>query len=180
VRIERNRVERIAPGGGEFSPLELSGVSPAEAIDYGREVWDLAELLCFHDREFIQHAYLVLLKRDCDEKGMSSRLHKLRTGEMSRVETLFRLRYGPEGKQQGTRVRGLERAFLVEKLCGIPVLGILPRYVRALVRLPRLQRDIEEIRGLIAMQKNDSEDSDEVIVDFQNTELQKLYRRLGR
>ena len=179
-RINRNRSERAGPGGGHFSPLKLSGARTAQRSDYRRETWSLDELLCFHDRQFVQNAYLVLLKRDCDMEGLTTRLRMLQSGQLSRVELLFRLRYGPEGKEHGTRVRGLERAFLVDRLCALPLLGILPRFLRALARLPAMQRDIEEIRGLIAMNKNDSDDRDGVIVDFQNTELEKLYRRLGR
>ena len=177
ARIDRNRFE---VGGSGFSPLELGGPSSGEAVDFRRQDWSLAELLCFYDREFVQNAYLVLLKRNCDAEGLEGRLTMLQTGALSRVELLFRLRYGPEGKQHKTRVRGLTRAFMVDRLCRIPVIGLLPRYLRALVRLPAMQRDIEVIRGLIAMQKNDSDERDRKIVAFQNTELEKLRRRLGR
>jgi O-antigen chain-terminating methyltransferase len=158
----------------------LPGGTPGQNLDYRRQEWFLRELLCFYDRQFVQNAYLVLLKRDCDAEGLESRLTMLQSGALSRVELLFRLRYGPEGKQHGTRVRGLLRAFLVDKLCRTPVIGWVPRYLRALLRLPAMQRDVEEMRGLIAMQKNDSDDRDRMIVEFQNAELDKLRRRLGR
>ena len=40
------------------------------------------------------------------------------------------------------------------------------------------QRDIEEIRALMAMQHNDSEDKHRAIVDFQNRELGRVISRL--
>ena len=61
-----------------------------------------------------------------------------------------------------------------------PVLGALPRYLRALVYLPRMQRDIEELRGLIAMHKNALDDRDRAIVDFQNEQLANIVRHLDR
>jgi hypothetical protein len=73
----------------------------------------------------------------------------------------------------------LVRAFAIERLCRIPVIGVLPRYLRALLYLPRMQRDIEQLRGLIAMQKNDLDDRSQAIVDFQNEHLAKILRHLS-
>jgi len=126
----------------------------------------------------VQNAYLVLLKRDADVEGLNARLHKLHTGKISRIELLFRLRYGPEGKQHRTIVRGLLRAFAIERLCAIPVVGVVPRYLRALVYLPRMQRDIEQLRGQIAMHKNDSDDKSQAIADFQNEHFANIIRHL--
>lgn len=182
-RIERNNLQQNRLAGGNsvpFTPLQLPGTSDSPVRDYQRQHWSLAELLAYYDRQFVQNAYLVLLKRDADVEGLTQRLNKLHTGEMSRLEVLFRLRYGPEGKEYKTRVRGLLPAFLLERVCRIPVLGLLPSFVLALVRLPRMKRDIEEIRSLMAMQRNDSEDKSRAIVDFQNSELSRLASRLQR
>jgi hypothetical protein len=182
ARIEQNRfarsdVPRLA--GARFKPLQLAKGGMPVGLDYQRSKWSLAELLAFHDRQFVQHAYLVLLKRDADVEGLNARLNLLHTGQASRVELLFRLRYGPEGKQHGTVVNGLWRAFAIERLCRLPVIGVIPRYLRALVYLPRMQRDIEQLRGLIAMQKNELDDRSQAIVDFQNEHLAKIIRHLN-
>jgi hypothetical protein len=182
TRIEQNRSERsdvLRLAGARFKPLQLAASSGAVGRDYQRKRWSLSELLAFHDRQFVQHAYLVLLKRDADVDGLNARLHMLHTGQTSRVELLFRLRYGPEGKQHGTVVRGLVRAFAIERLCGLPVIGLLPRYLRALAYLPRMQRELEQLRGLIAMQKNETDDKLQAIVDFQNEHLAKIIRHLN-
>lgn len=182
-RIERNRREKFfspSHGKGEFLSLNFSSSASLQGLDYRRQVWFVGELLDCYDRQFVQKAYLALLKRDCDVEGLGDRLRKLQSGEMSRVELLFRLRYGPEGKEQGVRVKGLIRVFLIEKICAVPLLGLLPRYLRALAYLPRMQRELNEIRGLIEMHNNDSNDRDRTIVDFQNVELGKLHRLLDR
>ncbi len=178
ARIDRNRFE--ASGSGVSSRLKLDSSFAGEELDYRRQSWSLAELLHFYDRQFVHNAYLVVLKRDCDIDGLTSRLAMLRSGEVSRVELLFRLRYGPEGKQQGTRIRGLLPALAMDKLCRIPVLGILPRYLRALVRLPNMQRELEEIRGLMVRYKYESEETDRMIMDNQYREMERLRRRLGK
>jgi hypothetical protein len=181
-RIERKqyrRQRRLGLGGLYFSPLQLPGSSQSVGREYQRNDWAVGEFLEYYDRQFVQNAYLVLLKRDADLEGLNHRLQGLHTAEWSRLELLFRLRYGPEGKQHKVRVSGLLRAFALERFCAVPVVGLIPSYVRALLRLPRMQRDVEELRGLIAMQKNDSDDKARAIVDFQNEELTKIIRHLG-
>jgi O-antigen chain-terminating methyltransferase len=183
-RIEQNRsmagdIPRLS--GARFRPLQLTGVSASPVgRDYQRQRWSVGELLGFYDRQFVQNAYLVLLKRDADVEGLNQRLQLLHSGQVSRVELLFRLRYGSEGKLHNTVVRGLARAFLIERICRIPVLGIVPRYLRALAYLPRMQRELEELRGLIAMQKNDADSKSQAIIDFQNEHFERIIRHLGR
>jgi hypothetical protein len=176
-RHDRNDVPRLA--GARFKPLQLAGATAAVGRDYQRQRWSVGELLAYHDRQFVQNAYLILLKRDADVAGLNARLQLLHSGRLSRLELLFRLRYGPEGKQHGTVVSGLVRAFAIERLCALPLIGVIPRYLRALLYLPRLQRDIEQLRGLIAMQKNDADDKSQAIVDFQNEYLAKIIRHLN-
>ncbi|MEM6579947.1 MAG: DUF4214 domain-containing protein [Pseudomonadota bacterium] len=171
------RDERVQLGGKHFRPMQLTKRDNAIARDYQRQTWTLAELLTEYDSRFVQNAYLVLLKRDADADGLNSRLNMLHTGECSRIELLFRLRYGAEGKEHGTAVKGLIRAFLFERICRIPVLGVAPRLLRALLHLPNLQRDLEELRGYVAMQANHLENNDREIVDFQNDQISNLLRR---
>lgn len=178
-RLQRSDVPRLS--GARFKPLQLPGVSVSSVgRDYQRQQWSVGELLGHYDRQFVQNAYLVLLKRDADVEGLNQRLQLLHSGQVSRVELLFRLRYGSEGKAHKTAVKGLIRVFLVERVCRVPLLGVIPRYLRALVYLPRMQREIEELRGLIAMQKNDSDNKDQTIVDFQNEQLERIIRHLGK
>ncbi|MEM8561688.1 MAG: DUF4214 domain-containing protein [Pseudomonadota bacterium] len=160
-----------------FKPLRLARRESVVARDYQRQHWVLAELLSEYDRRFVQNAYLVLLKRDADADGLNSRLRMLQRGACSRVEILFRLRYGAEGKQHGTTVKGLVRAFLVERICRIPILGVAPRLLRALLYLPNLRRDLEELRGFVAMQANELDKNDQEIVDFQNEQFSRMLRR---
>jgi Domain of unknown function (DUF4214) len=181
-RIEQNRVERsdaLRLAGVRFRPLQLGEAATEVEPDYQRQTWSLAEMLRYYDRQFVQNAYLVLLKREVDPDGLKSRLHVLRTGQTSRLELLFQLRYSPEGEQHKTLVKGLLRARLIERLYRLPLIGLIPRYLRALLYLPRMQRDIEELRGLIAMQKNDFDDSNHAIVEFQNEHLGRIVRHMN-
>ena len=180
-RIEQNRYEHsdaLRLAGVRFRPLQLGEAATEVEPDYQRQTWSLAELLGYYDRQFVENAYLALLKRDVDPDGLKSRLHVLRTGQASRLEILFQLRYGPEGKQHKTVVKGLQLAHVIERLYRLPVIGLIPRYLHALLYLPRMQRDIEELRGLIAKQKNDLDDKNQAIVDFQIEHLDRIVRHL--
>lgn len=167
-------MESLSPR--EFQPLELP--ERANLLPGVRDQWLLSELLASYDREFVQNAYLALLKRDTDVQGLNTRLQALQNGELTRLELLFRLRYGPEGRMQGVRVKGLLKAFLVERVCRVPLLGIPLRYLVALARLPRMQRELEQLHGLLVMYKNDSDSRDRSLADFQNAELERIIRHL--
>ena len=180
-RIEQNRYERsdaLRLAIARLKPLQLDEAATEVGRDYQRQTWSLDELLGYYDRQFVQNAYLALLKREVDPDGLKSRLHVLRTGQASRLELLFQLRYGPEGRQHKTVVKGLQRARVIERLYRLPVIGLIPRYLHALFYLPRMQRDMEELRGLIAMQKNDLDDKNQAIVDFQIEYLGRIVRHL--
>ncbi len=72
-RIEQNRHERSdVPrlAGARFRPLQLAGTAAAVGRDYQRQRWSVGELLAYYDRQFVQNAYLVLLKRDADVEGL--------------------------------------------------------------------------------------------------------------
>ena len=77
-RHDRNDVPRLA--GARFKPLQLAGAAAAVGRDYQRQRWSVAELLAWHDRQFVQNAYLVLLKRDADVDGLNARLQLLHSG----------------------------------------------------------------------------------------------------
>ena len=180
-RIEQNRYERsdaLGRAGARLKRLQLGEAATELGRDYQRQTWSLDELLGYYDRQFVENAYLALLKRDVDPDGLKSRLHVLRTGQASRLELLFQLRYGPEGMQHKTVVKGLQLAHVIERLYRLPVIGLIPRYLHALLYLPRMQRDIEELRGLIAKQKNDLDDKNQAIVDFQIEHLDRIVRHL--
>tara|TARA_R110002110_G_scaffold415765_2_gene655184 strand:- start:34055 stop:34642 length:588 start_codon:yes stop_codon:yes gene_type:complete len=176
-RLER---DRYSGEGLVLNPLLLPVANHGLTIDYKQKACSLRDLLTQYDRQFVKNSYLVVLKRDADVQGMNDRLTQLRTGQVSRIELIFRLRYGAEGRSHAVRVKGLSRAFAADRLRRVPVVGGVFGFLRALYYLPRLQRDMEEMRGYIAMQKNDSDERDTTIVDHQNTEFARIARFLQK
>jgi hypothetical protein len=183
LRLIRERIQHnhYAKNTEEtWLPLHLPTSPDQSVIDHLRKVWPLAEMLECYDRQFVQKAYIVLLKRDPDVAGLTGRLEAIQQGKMTRIEVLFRLRYGSEGNIHKVRISGLVKAYIIERLCAIPVLGVIPRTLRSIVYLPRLQRDMQDIKALLAMQKNDSDDRLQSVVEYQNAEFKKMSRTLHK
>lgn len=108
----------------------------------------LQDLLQYDDRNFVLYAYRCILKRDMDPGG-EWYVDKLRSGK-SKIDVLIRLRYGPEGKSQGVRIRGLKKYRILFRFAKLPVLGFLFRIatycfclVSCFLTLPRKQRKQE-------------------------------------
>ena len=178
-KVRANQRQAILRKSCSFTPLQFPATPVISKGDSENSRNTLGELLSLYDRQFIQNAYLVLLKRDPDVDGLNDRLQRLREGSLSRVEIIFRLRFGPEGKIHAVKVRGVFKAYIIERLCRAPILGYFVRFFRALLYLPHLQRDTEELRGLVAMLKNDSDGKVETIVEFQNAQFSKLAKNSG-
>ena len=103
-------VKRHDPAGDDEKAIR---VPPNLVI---KQRYCLAELLAGEDQFFLQHAYLCLLGRCCDEQGQKHYEKALQTGSLDKLEILGRLRYGAEGRRSGVRVNGLLAAFIWKTL----------------------------------------------------------------
>ncbi len=80
---------------------------------------DVADFLDYQDREFIEHAYRGIWRREPDEQGLDNFLSKLRTGKLTRIEILGKLRYSAEGRAREIVVKGLLPLFILHSACRI-------------------------------------------------------------
>ena len=102
--------------------------------------YTLGELLRFHDDAFVANAYQAILLRPADSGGFEHYLDLLRRGE-SKVAILGRLRYSPEGRHHGVKIKGLWRGFLLWRFYRLPLIGSLFQTLAILARLPALERN---------------------------------------
>ena len=102
--------------------------------------YTLGELLRFHDDAFVTNAYQAILLRPADSGGFEHYLDLLRRGE-SKVAILGRLRYSPEGRHHGVKIKGLWRGFLLWRFYRLPLIGSLFQTFAILARLPALERN---------------------------------------
>lgn len=104
-------------------------------------------LLAFHDREFIERAYLAVLGRypDCD--GERTFLTRLRDGRLTKAEVLGRLRFSPEGRVRAAQVPGLLPAFVLQSLFRLPLIGFALSWLNWCLRLPLLVRNFQTMEA---------------------------------
>src|SRR6266699_6097028 len=69
--------------------------------------YEVNDLLKYHNRAFIQNAYLAILKRGPDATGFHQFMGALRSGRMNKIDVLARLRYSAEGRAKKVKVDGL-------------------------------------------------------------------------
>ncbi len=116
--------------------------------------YQAADLLQFHDQEFLRTAYEVLLGRDPDAEGSAGYLAALRSGQVNRLDVLARLRFSAEGVRRAVPVTGLRGPALLRRAYRVPVVGPLLRWLVALARLPNLVRHVTQMEAhLIAQQE---------------------------
>lgn len=155
-RREAQDAEAAAQAGLQLEPAVVlprwSGAAPA--LRHKHE-YVIGELLALNDREFVETAYKILLRREGDPGGVEHALALLRGGT-TKIEILHAVRWSPEGKARGVHVDGLLAPYLLQKWQRIPVVGNVIGWAHAFVRLPWMLRNLarmdaaraREIQGL--------------------------------
>jgi SAM-dependent methyltransferase len=101
-------------------------------------------LLKYHDEDFVRNAYKMLLLREPDPDGMNTHLTKFRSGEISKVDILGRLRYSKEGRMKRVRVRWLLPRVMMSLAYAVPVIGYFLRFIAAVFMLPAIVKDVRD------------------------------------
>ena len=133
-----------------FSPCpdlsQWSTPSTSEGLPLQDE-YRLEQLLAFHDTAFIHNAYTALLRRPPDTRGNAVYLERLRSGSLTKVDILGRLRYSREGRTKKIPVKGLPLKFFLRTAAGIPVAGYLLQMIMAIVHLPAILKNIRALES---------------------------------
>jgi O-antigen chain-terminating methyltransferase len=95
-----------------YNQIYLIGIKFKPHISkYQEPLITAADLLKYDDEEFIKIAYRTILKREPDPGGYNNYLSLLRQGSLSKTQILGKLRYSPEGRQIGVKIKGLPFRF---------------------------------------------------------------------
>jgi hypothetical protein len=128
--------------------------------------YHLTDLLSYDDREFIHAAYLAILRRPADEKGLADYLRLLRAGR-EKTAILESLHDSLEGRRAGSTITGLRWHSAIASAVRLPFLGWLIRLAVAILELPnaRLRERVFEgrIRAMIERDRDRSLESLTVI-----------------
>ncbi|MEA2175901.1 MAG: hypothetical protein QOD00_3493, partial [Blastocatellia bacterium] len=119
------------------------------------------DLLQYHDRNFIQNAYRVILKRGPDATGFKDFIDALRAGRLNKIDVLARLRYSSEGRSKKVQINGLLVPAVIRQSYRVPVLGYLFQLLVALARLPKSARSQQQFEAHVLAQQ-------EQIADYAN------------
>lgn len=96
-------------------------------IPRSMEVLSLEDLCAYEDESFIIAAYRLLLSRNPDDAGLDHYLTLLRSGRISKVEIIGRIRYSRDGRRGQVRVKGLCLRYACAILSKTPIAGRLFR-----------------------------------------------------
>lgn len=126
------------------------------------------DLLKYHGRDFVRHAYRAILKREPDAQGWAEHLENLASGRFNKIDILASLRFSPEGERAAVKVSGLAWPAAIRRIGRAPFIGYLVQLFIACVRLPQLlQHQRQSEFYLLAQQQQ--------IVDHHN----QIHRQLA-
>lgn len=86
----------------------------------------LAEILSWHDVDFVRCAFVTILGRQPEPEGEAFYVDRIRNGH-SKMEVLWQLRRSSEGRRHDPGIAGLDRALKRAALGRISLLGYLIR-----------------------------------------------------
>jgi hypothetical protein len=124
-------------------PLALQVV--AEPDD--RRVYQLSELLSFHDQAFVLNSYLAIVKRQPTQAELAQTLAQLRGGRLSKTNILA----GLLALQTEVRVEGVPSS--PSRVAQWPVIGYVLRVLKAVGRLPVLIKHQQEFETFALAQQ---------------------------
>ncbi|WP_395679645.1 methionine biosynthesis protein MetW [Dokdonella sp.] len=126
---------RVDPPADEttFAAPVIDGIE-RQRLDYAIE-----ELTGSDYVAFVEQAFRAVLKRPSDEGGREQQVQLLAQGA-AKAEVLGNLRWSPEGRRIGVRVRGLLPRYALAKLGRVRGVGFLVQWALAFAALPLLLR----------------------------------------
>jgi len=173
----------VQPPAVDPAKMPLTGnVSPPNFSHLPKGTNDIAppmrhsarELLELHDREFIISAYRIILNREPDSEGATYYLQAIRSGKLSKIEVLGRLRYSAEGRSEGTKICGLMARFGFKLLTKLPIVGYAIEVITVLFRLPAMARRIDQLDATLHAEDNKLRDQVDAQILAQNEVVQDL------
>jgi hypothetical protein len=103
--------------------------------------YELGDFLRFDGSDFVDACYFGLLGRATDRDGMANFRAMLLSGAR-KTDIIAMIRFSPEGRRYGTRIRGLTAHRIASLMFRVPLFGYLAECAVTLVLLPGLARAV--------------------------------------
>jgi O-antigen chain-terminating methyltransferase len=110
-------------------------------------VYKIDDFIQYHDEEFLENLYTLLLNRDIDPDGKNRYLPLLRSGALSKTEIITRVHFSKEGRDQNIIIEGAKKRYLLTILYSLPVVGYLTKMLFTLLRLPKLVQRFNQLEN---------------------------------
>ena len=111
-------------------------------------IYQLNDFLCLYDKEFVQAAYVAILKRPVDPQGLTYYLQRVRSG-VSKERILAQILKSTEAKSSSTKIQGLSAYLLFDKFLSVPMLGALVAFVVFIFTIKTFMRDMRVLENHI-------------------------------
>ncbi len=110
-------------------------------------VYEINDFIKYHDEEFLENCYQVILGRAIDPDGKDNYLPLLRGGTLSKTEIITKLHFSKEGRGQNIIIRGSKKRYILTILYAIPIVGYITKTLFTLFRLPKLIKRINQLEN---------------------------------
>ncbi len=117
---------------------------------------ELDRLMTYHDRQFVELAYRLLLNREADDAGLDHHLENLRAG-VNRREIAFRIADSEEGRTKEIDDHLFKSYLRWRRIERIPVLGALVLLILCMVRIRYIVNEFRRLQN--AAYSNDNHSS---------------------
>lgn len=142
---------------GKMNKMEiLQGIAFSEEAKIkgtlltGYKVLDISEFLRYHELEFVDMSYVLILGRHADSGNLENYLNLLMTGEISKEEILFALKNSEEGANRELEIVGLDALYKKrlkkKRIFQIPIVGKCARWIRGVRHVNRKINELT-VRG---------------------------------
>jgi hypothetical protein len=135
--IRGDQREGVVSTPGTFPPRTDTGLNRDSSCS-------LADLLNYHDREFVLNAYAVIVNRQPEKEELTKTLGELRNGRRTKTEIVE----GLIDTHPGVRIAGVSSS-MVRKLRRAPIIGYFLRLFRSIARLPVLMQHQQQFESFI-------------------------------
>lgn len=113
-------------------------------INKFNKIYTMSQFTMYHDENFIDNLYTVLLNKDATNDEKSYYLENLRNGTLSKSQIIIELYYSKEGRKQNIVILGAKKRLILFSLYKLPVVGYLIKLFITIATLPKLIKRINQ------------------------------------
>lgn len=174
--LEKQVTSRIEQSKWEDCYSNFENIS----FDFEKSRYSVREFIRFFDGDLIFVANRAILGEIPEKEDFSRSLRDLRSGGISRIGLLERVRHSPKGKERNVKITGLFTRARYERLSRIPVLGKVVKYSVGLLRAPSLFQKLEALERELYLQNIEIDRKLNFASFHFEKEISEIYERLSQ